>query len=186
VGPASVPDISYTNGMRLDRQRGEKSSRMSITVPSIRIGGEAGTSRPFAPRSDLMTTTLTATPSATTRPTVWRTGLAAGVAAAVATTAVAVTARAIDVPLEIDGKVIPLAAFAQLTLLFTGVGVLLARLIRRRSAFRTTAIVLTALSLVPDLAASASTATKLTLMVTHLVTAAIVIPMLTARLPEHR
>ena len=137
-----------------------------------------------------MTTTLTATPSttasATTRPTVWRTGLAAGVAAAVATTAVAVAARAIDVPLEIDGKAIPLAGFAQLTLFFTGVGVLLARFIRRRSAFRTTAIVLTALSLVPDLAASASTATKLTLMVTHLVAAAIVIPMLSGRLLEHR
>ena len=133
-----------------------------------------------------MTTTLTATPSATTRPTIWRTGLAAGVAAAAATTAVALAARAIDVPLEIDGKAIPIAAFAELTLFFTGVGVLLARLIGRQSAFRTTAIVLTALSLVPDLAASASTATKLTLMATHLVAAAIVIPRLSSRVPEHR
>jgi len=31
-----------------------------------------------------------------------------------------------------------------------------------------------------------TTATKLTLMVTHLVAAAIVIPVLTGRLPEHR
>jgi uncharacterized protein DUF6069 len=139
------------------------------------------------PRSDPITaTTLTATPPATTRRSVWRTGLVAGVAAAAATTAVAVAAQAIDVPLEIDGEAIPLAGFAQLTLFFTGVGVLLARFIGRRSAFRTTTVMLTALSLVPDLAVSASTATKLTLMVTHLVAAAIVIPVLTGRLPQHR
>jgi hypothetical protein len=131
-------------------------------------------------------TTLTATPPPTTRPTVWRTGLAAGVAAAAATTAVAAAARAVDVPLEIDGEAIPLVGFAQLTLFFTGVGVLLARFIGRRSAFRTTTVVLTALSLTPDLAVSASTATKLTLIVTHLVAAAIVIPALTGRLPERR
>ena len=96
-----------------------------------------------------MTATTTATtatstsPSARTRPIVWRAGLGAGVVAAAATTAVAVAARAIDVPLAIDGQAIPLAGFAQLTLLFTGIGVLLARFIGRRSAFRTTAVVLT-------------------------------------------
>lgn len=99
----------------------------------------------------------------------------------------AVVARAIDVPLEIDGGAIPVVGFAQLTLcFFTGVGVLLARVFGRRSAFRTTTVVLTALSLVPDLMATASTATKLTLMVTHLAGAAVVIPALTGRLPEPR
>jgi hypothetical protein len=139
----------------------------------------------------MSSTTLTATPSTTTRPvssrpTIWRTGLVAGVAAAAATTAVALAARSIDIPLEIDGEAIPVAGFAQLTLFFTGVGILLGRFIGRRSAFRTTTVVLTALSLVPDVAASASTATKLTLMLTHVVAAAIVIPALTGRLSEHR
>jgi hypothetical protein len=133
-----------------------------------------------------LTSPTTTSPSTTARPVVWRTGLVAGVAAAAATTAIAVAARAVDVPLAIDGKAIPVAAFAQLTLFFTAVGVLLARFIGRRSAFRTTTVVLAALSLVPDVAVSASTATKLTLMVTHVVAAAIVIPMLARRLPEHR
>jgi hypothetical protein len=132
-------------------------------------------------------TTLTAVPSTTTtRPTVWRAGLAAAAAAAAATTVVAVAARAADVPVAIGGKAIPVAGFAQLTVFFTVIGILLARAIGRRSAFLTTTVVLTALSLVPDVLASASTATKLTLMATHLVAAAIAIPVLAGRLPEQR
>jgi hypothetical protein len=131
-------------------------------------------------------TTLTATPSTTTRPTVWRAGLVAGIAAAAATTVVALAAKAIDVPVAIDGEAIPVLGFAQLTLFFTGVGVLLARFIGRRPAFRTTTLVLTAASLVPDVLVSASVATKLTLMTSHLVAAAIVIPVLARRLPDHR
>ena len=43
---------------------------------------------------------------------------------------------------------------------------------------------LTALSLVPDLMLSADVATKATLMAAHLVAAAIVIPVVSSRLPE--
>jgi len=45
-----------------------------------------------------------------------------------------------------------------------------------------TTVVLTALSVVPDLTADATTATKLTLISAHLVAAAVIIPALAARL----
>jgi hypothetical protein len=92
-----------------------------------------------------------------------------------------------DVPLEVGGEEIPLLGFAQLTLVCTVLGVLIAKGSRRwassaRSAFVRITLALTALSLVPDLTADATTATIVTLMATHLVAAAIVIPRLADRL----
>jgi hypothetical protein len=146
-----------------------------------------------------MTTTLTRTPTSTTAaerpastPPLWRTGLAAGLAAAVATVAVAAGAHALGVSLETaPGEAIPVVGFGQLTLFFTAVGVVIARAIGRRarqprSTFMTTTMALTALSVVPDMALSAGVATKGTLVLTHLVAAAIVIPALAGRLPERR
>ncbi len=145
-----------------------------------------------------MTATLTTVPSTTatqqatrTQP-VWKAGLAAGLVASVATTAVAVVARAIDIPVaDRAGESIPILGFAQMTLLCTAIGILLARVIGRRSSnpralFTKVALVLTALSFVPDLTLDAGTATKVTLMVTHVVAAAIVIPTLARRLPAER
>ena len=144
-----------------------------------------------------MTATATRTVPSTTpaersasTPSLWRTGVAAGLAAAAATVAVAATAQAFDVSLETaPGEAIPLLGFAQLTLLCTAVGVLIARTIGRRagsprSTFTRTTICLTALSLVPDVILSAQAATKVTLVLTHIVAAAIVIPALSSRLPE--
>src|SRR5437660_8982539 len=68
------------------------------------------------------------------RPAVWRTGLAAAVAAAAATTVVAAGARAAGASLEAHGKAFPLAGFAQLTLLFSVVGILIARTVGRRAS----------------------------------------------------
>jgi hypothetical protein len=144
-----------------------------------------------------MATTLTRTPtstataprSASTRP-LWPTGLAAGLAAAAATVAIAAAAHAVGVSLETaPGQAIPVLGFGQLTLFFTAVGVLIARGIGRRagqprSTFVTTTMVLTALSVVPDIALSAEVATKATLVLTHLAAAAIVIPALAGRLPQ--
>jgi hypothetical protein len=116
--------------------------------------------------------------------------MTAGVVAAAATVAVAAAAQAVGVSLETaPGEAIPVLGFGQLTLVFTVIGVLIARTLRRRaqqprSTFVTTTVVLTALSLVPDAVLSADAATKVTLMLTHLVAAAIVIPVLAARLPE--
>lgn len=121
----------------------------------------------------------------------WRPGLKAGVVAAVATTTVASVASALGVSFEsAPGDAIPLLGFAQLTLLFTVVGVLMARTIRNhgrqpRSTFTRTAVALTVLSVVPDLSMSFDAASKLTLMLTHIVAAAIVIPALSSRLPDY-
>ena len=127
---------------------------------------------------------------ATATPSLWRSGVVAGAAAAIATTAIVAAARALDVPVETAaGKSIPIAGFAQMTLFFTAVGVLLARVIARRagqprSAFMTTTVALTALSVVPDLVLSTGAASKLTLVATHVVAAAIVIPALSSRLSD--
>ena len=94
-------------------------------------------------------------------------------------------------PIEASGETIPLLGFAQLTIICTFVGVLIARAIGRRSSrprslLTTLCVGQTALSLVPDLTISAGAATKVTLMLTHLVAAAIVIPALASRLPATR
>jgi hypothetical protein len=126
----------------------------------------------------------------TAKPSLVRAGIVAGLVAAVATTAIASIAHAAGVSLETaPGEQIPLLGFGQLTLFFTAVGVGLAAVLRRRaraprSTFVKATVVLTALSLVPDLMLSADAATKVTLVATHLVAAAIVIPALAARLPE--
>jgi hypothetical protein len=119
----------------------------------------------------------------------WRTGARAGIVAAVATTVVAAAALAADVPLEIGGEQIPLLGFAQMTLICTALGVLLAKAVRRwtarpQRAFVAATVALTALSTVPDLTADATTASKLVLIATHLIAAAIVVPALAQRLPD--
>jgi hypothetical protein len=146
--------------------------------------------------------TATATPTTTipttnTIPTtesrhtpLWRSGALAGVAAAVATTAIAGVALAAQVPVAVEGEQIPLAGFAQLTLMCTAVGILLAKAMARwaakpRRTFTAVAVALTALSIVPDLTMPATTATRIVLVATHLVAAAIVIPVIARRLPDH-
>ena len=118
-----------------------------------------------------------------------RSGAVAAVAASVATTGVAVAADAIGVPIKIAGEAIPMAGFAQLTLFFSAVGIVMASVMARRSAhardtFVKVTLALTALSFVPDVLADAQTATKVTLMLTHIVAAAIVIPTLASRLAD--
>jgi Family of unknown function (DUF6069) len=122
-----------------------------------------------------------------TRPSLWRTGLKAGVLAAVATTAIALVASAAGVSFEIDGEAIPLAGYAQMTLIGAGLGVLLAKALRRwakhpQSTFVRTTVALTALSVVPDLTMGFDAASAATLIVAHAVAAAIIIPRLAARL----
>lgn len=119
----------------------------------------------------------------------WRAGVRYGLYAAVATTVMAAVALGVDVPVEIEGEQIPLLGFAQMTLLATAVGVLLAKGLRRwttnaRRNFVAATVALTALSIVPDLTMPATTATRVVLIATHLVAAAIVIPALARRLSD--
>ena len=115
-----------------------------------------------------------------------RAGIAAGAVAAVANTLVVLAARAVDIPITVSGESIPLVGFAQLTLIGALLGVALARVSARaahpRRAFTVVTVALTALSLIPDITADATTGTRLTLALTHLVAAAIIIPALAHRL----
>jgi uncharacterized protein DUF6069 len=140
----------------------------------------------------LQTTAFTAI-GAKTAP-VWRVAAVATVAAAIATEIIATVARAFDASLkagEIGAKTserIPIGGFATMTLMCGAVGVLLAVAFARwaKQPARTygiVAVTLTALSFVPSLSAGATTAgTKVILCLAHLVAAAIIIPVVTARL----
>ena len=136
-------------------------------------------------------TTTTVRPETSARPSrqLRRDGAVAGVVASVATVGVAGAADAIGVPITVGGESIPLLGFAQLTLVATAIGVVLASIFARKASrprhtFLTTTLALTALSFVPDVLADAQTATKVTLMLTHVVAAAIVIPALASRLAD--
>ena len=130
-------------------------------------------------------TTPTITTSTSTRPasSLRRTTVVVGLAAAVATSAVAATAHAAGVPFEVDGEMIPLAGFAQMTVLGAVIGGLLLAAFNRwsnspRRRFLQTSAALTALSCLPSVAWPPDTATKLALVATHLLAAAIIVPAL--------
>ncbi len=126
---------------------------------------------------------MTAITASTTRHTEsasrvsWGSGLATGAIAAVAVTAVVVALRAVGVPLDVEGEQIPLFGFAQMVLLATVIGIVMARHLSRATFLRAT-VALTVLSCVPDLTVDTGTATRIGLVLTHLVAAAIVIPRL--------
>jgi hypothetical protein len=136
------------------------------------------------------------TPSATTptaqRQPVWKHGVAAAVAASLATTVLAALASAAGVSFaDSTGASIPLAGFAQLTLVFSlagvGIAAVTARKARRpRPTFVRTAVALTALSFVPDLTFGFDTGSAATLITLHTVAAAIVVPALARRLARTR
>lgn len=116
-----------------------------------------------------------------------RGGAVATVAAAAATAAVAAAGNAAGISLAVAGAPIPPTGFATLTVVFSILGMVIALVLRRfagraRSLWVRTAVALTVLSLVPDVLADADTSTKVLLMVTHLVAAAIVIPAVARRL----
>jgi len=118
----------------------------------------------------------------------------AGVAAAVATTAVALGAKVIDIPMEAApqnadaARAIPLTGYAMGTLMCTAIGTVLAIVLARRAKrpaawFVGITTLLTLASFAgPITAGHATTATRLVLCLTHVVAAAIVIPALTSRL----
>jgi hypothetical protein len=112
-----------------------------------------------------------------------RTTLTVGVAAAVITTAAAAVVHAFGVPLTVDGEMIPLAGFGQMTLLGAVLGGVLLAVLNRRShvprrRFLEATTVLTALSCVPSVAWPPDVATKATLVALHLLAAAIIVPVL--------
>ena len=140
--------------------------------------------------SSIATPAATTAPTAAGRPTAGSlllTGAVATVAAAVATSLVAAAGQAVGVSTAISGLPIPVEGFATLTVIFSVVGLVIATALRRfarrpRTAWLRTTVALTVLSLVPDAIADAATSTKVLLMLTHVVAAAIVIPAVARRL----
>ena len=135
--------------------------------------------------------TLVAPSASRVRPakSLWATGAGAGLIASGATVGVAALARGVDVPLTVGGETIPLVGFAQMTFVASIIGTVLALVMSRRAdrpqrTFVRTTIVLTLLSLVPDVLADAQTSTRFVLALTHVVAAAIVIPALGSRLTD--
>lgn len=115
------------------------------------------------------------------------TGVVGAALASGATTIVAAAGHAVGISLDVGGAPIPVLGFAVLTALFSLVGLVLAAVLSRaarrpRSTFIRSTVVLTMLSLMPDVIADATPATKALLMLTHLVAAAIVIPAVARRL----
>ncbi len=126
----------------------------------------------------------------------WRVGTLAGLTAAVATTAVALGAKVIDIPMKAAaqnadvGRAIPLTGYAMGTVLCTAIGTVSAIVLARRAKrpavlFVGITAVLTLVSFAgPITAGHATTATRLVLSLTHVVAAAIVIPALAFRLAD--
>jgi hypothetical protein len=121
------------------------------------------------------------------RPRLWTGAAGAGVVASAATTVVASLAHTLGVSLDVGGDPVPLPGFATMTLLFSAVGLVIAAGFQRwnadpRRTWVRTAVALTACSFIPDLLADAAVSTRLTLMLTHVVAASIVIPVIAGRL----
>lgn len=126
------------------------------------------------------------------RQPVWKHGVVAALAASVTTTGLAALASAAGVSFaDTTGASIPIAGFAQLTLVFSLIGVGLAAVLARkarhpRSTFVRTAVALTLLSFVPDLTFGFDAASAATLISLHTIAAAIVVPTLAGRLARNR
>ena len=131
---------------------------------------------PQAPRTPQATQ---ATPAQGTRVT-WQRGLATGAVASVVVTAVAAVFQAAGHTLGVDDGAIPLASFAQMILLSTVVGIVVARHTSRTTFFRA-AVALTVLSCVPDIAWGDGFVSTAGLVLTHVVAAAIIVPRLARR-----
>lgn len=126
------------------------------------------------------------TPATSEHRRVWTAGVVAGLAAATATSTTAAIARASGAGLAVDDQAIPVGGFAMLTVIGAVIGIALAAVSRRarhpRVVFVSVTVVLTGLSIVPDVVADATWATRLILAATHVIAAAIVVPALAHRL----
>jgi len=130
---------------------------------------------------------------------VWLVGVLAALAGAVVTEAFALVTRAVGVPMEAaspgakEAAEIPVGGFAGGVLFWSVAGIVLAvalaRWARRPArTFTVTTVALTVLSLVPPaVAPHTATSTQVVLAASHVVAAAVIIPLLAQRLShQHR
>ena len=128
-------------------------------------------------------TTATTTPVSRLRGSLMVATIAVGAAAAAVTTAVAAALHAAGVSFAVDGEMIPLGGFAQMTFLGAVIGGVLLAVLNRRSAaprrrFLQVTTALVVLSCVPSVALPPDAATKTALVALHLLAAAMIVPVL--------
>jgi len=127
----------------------------------------------------------------------WAFGAAAGVVSSLVVIAVVAVAEGAGVPMEVaensttPPEQIPLLGYATVILGSTLVGLLLATAIDRwarrpRLTFIITALVLTAVSFAFPVTTTATTATKVVLELTHVISASLIIPAIAAHLPRRK
>ncbi|MGW5137214.1 DUF6069 family protein [Streptomyces sp. NPDC004135] len=176
---------------------------MSATTPETPTGTATTPTDPAtAPTGPDTTATAPATPRTVTgflaaRP-VWLAGVLATLAGAVVTEAFALGARAAGVPMEAaspgatEAAGIPVGGFFGGVVFWSVAGIVLAvalaRWARRPArTFTVTTVALTALSLAgPAVAPHTALSTQVVLAVSHVVAAAVIIPLLARRLPGTR
>jgi hypothetical protein len=107
----------------------------------------------------------------------WLRGLTTGAVAAAVVTAVVAAFEAAGHGLAVGDGPIPLAGFSQMVMAATVIGIVIARHTSRTAFYRAT-VVLTALSCLPDLALGQGVVSRVGLITTHLVAAAIIVPRL--------
>lgn len=127
------------------------------------------------------------TAETTTRRSVWLHGLGAALIASAATAAAAAVASALGVSFAVDGKPIPLLGFANLTFIFSMIGVGIAAILARkaqhpRQAWIRITVALVLVSFIPDAISGFDLTSALTLMALHVLAAVIVIPTVASRL----
>lgn len=162
-----------------------------VSIPAVAfvdvVSGAPGAAEPEENAMSRSTTapTATAPPYAATRSarSLRRTTVVAGLVAAAVTTGVAAAVHTAGVSFEVDGEMIPLVGFAQMTFLGAVIGGVVLAVLNRRSRsprrrFLQTAVALTALSCVPSVTWPDGAATKLALVALHVLAAAIVVPAL--------
>jgi hypothetical protein len=127
----------------------------------------------------------------------WAVGAVAGVVSSLLVIALVAIAEGVGVPMEVaenstkQPEQIPLLGYGTLIAGSTLVGLLLATAFGRwtgrpRRAFLITAVVLTAVSFTFPATTTATTATKVMLVITHFIPAALIIPAIAAHLPSRR
>jgi hypothetical protein len=154
------------------------------------VSGATGTAETEGNPMSVATPTLTASQNpAQPASSLRRTTVVVGLAGAAVTATVAAAVHAAGVSLAVDGQMIPVAGFAQMTFLGAVIGGVIAAFLRRRSAaprrrFLQATVVLTALSCVPSIALPPDVATRLALVLTHLIAATIIVPVLARHLAD--
>jgi peptidoglycan/LPS O-acetylase OafA/YrhL len=149
----------------------------------------SGASGAPEPNENAMSVTTTTAPTVTGPYAVRRAGslrrttVVAGLVAAAVATAAAAAVHVAGVSFELDGEMIPLAGFAQMTFLGAVIGGVVLAVLNRRSRsarrrFLQTTVAPTALSCVPSVTWPDDAATKLALVALHVLAAAIVVPAL--------